>query len=101
MKAVINSIVFAISLLMTTAVLAQNQIRSEIIGVTKDAITLANGDEYKVVKLRTHKHKKTVVVARGGEYDISLLAGVGHVDDALITVDGKVVTHIEVIRLDQ
>ena len=101
MKTAINGIVFAISLLMTTAVLGQNQIRTEIIDVEKDTITLVNGDEYKVINQRTHSHQKTVVFAHGREYDIGILASVAHVDDALITVDGKLVTRIDVIRLDE
>ena len=101
MKTAINGIIFALSLLMTTVVLAQNQIRAEIIGVSKDAITLANGDEYEIVKHRTHNYKTTTVIHRGGEYDVSVLEDVGYVDEALITVDGKRVIRIDVIRLDQ
>jgi len=101
MKLAFNGIILAVSLVMSATALAQKQIRAEITAVSNDGISLADGSEYKVVKQRTHKHKKTVVVARGNEIDFSNLLGVGYVDDALLTVDGKTVTRIEVIRLDQ
>ncbi len=103
-KLVTGIAMILISLSMSVPVKAE-QIRGAIAAVRSDSIYVQNNQkkykEYKLVLRRTHKHAPTKYFDRKREIDLSTFAGIGSFSDAIITVDGKMATRVDILSWEQ
>ncbi len=76
------------------------QFKTTIASITEDDVVTKDGKEYKLVLRRTHKHKRTVYFYETRPIPFEELLGVGYIDQALITVDGNVITRIDVLHIE-
>lgn len=87
---------------------AEYSMHATISVIERDRIILPDGREYWLInryaeqgrRLR-HPHATEYYTDTGNRISFETLYGVGHVDDALITLDGQVVRSIRVIELQQ
>jgi hypothetical protein len=86
----------------------EESMRATISVIEQDRIILPDGREFWLInehaepsrRLR-HPHATEYYTDTGRRISFETLYGVGHVDEALITLDGRVVRNIRVIELQQ